>query len=136
MKTGTVTNGNSPGGRFTPLSLVTIAVPVPPSANNLFATVKRRRVKSAEYRYWLKQVVPTFRTLKPVAGPCRVNVTIDGEVNMQRDGDNFIKPIHDALVESGVIAGDSLKFVREGWWKHRDTAGPATVTVWLVPVDD
>lgn len=116
-------------------TLFHVTVACPPSANNLFATVKGKRVKSDGYKKWLKAVVPRFRELARPALPCRVNVTIDGEVNSQRDGDNFIKPIHDALVDADVIPGDSLRHVQGGRWDYRGKAGVPTVTVWLVPVE-
>src|SRR5688572_15621574 len=118
-RTGTARVLSSTGVTLPPGTKQFVTVPAPPSANNLFATVRGRRVKSADYRYWLKQVVPVFRELAPPSLPCKLNVTIDGEVNERRDGGNFQKPIEDALVAAGVIPDDSLKYLREGWWKRR-----------------
>ena len=135
MNTGTARILDSRGVKLPGGESYFVTVPVPPSTNHLFATVRGRRVKTKDYRDWIKRVVPTFMGLiKPVL-PCEVHLTIDGDVNAQRDGDNFVKPIHDALVEAGVIPGDSLDCVRGGYWKRRHTTGAPTVTVWLVSAE-
>lgn len=112
-----------------------VTVPVPPSSNSLFTSAGKKRVKTKEYRAWLERVIPTFQGLLKPRLPCEVHLTIDGEVNAQRDGDNFVKPIHDALVAAGVLPDDSLAHVRGGYWKRRHIAGAPTVTVWLVSAE-
>ncbi len=87
-------------------------VPVPPSVNNLFATVRGHRVKSKGYKAWLKNAVPVLAGLaRPERFPCRVCVILGGKVNMARDLDNILKPIGDALVAAGGLPGDNLKYV-------------------------
>lgn len=127
-----------PGIGFGRVGTFIVTVPAPPSTNNLFATVRGRRVKSKQYRQWLERAVPLLERLAiPLPGcPCRVNFTIDGKVRRSRDGDNFAKPIFDALVAAKIIPSDNLKHIQEGWWKYRGGAGDPSVTVWLVPITE
>lgn len=90
-------------------------VPVPPSVNNLFLTVGRKRVKTPEYREWLEQSVPALARLrKPERFPVRITVTLFGNVNQARDVANVEKAIGDALVLAGIIPDDSI---RAGVWE-------------------
>lgn len=94
-----------------------VALPVPPSTNNLFVTVGRRRVKSGEYRDWLAVVLPEVAKMKrPDRFPVRVIITLFGRppaVNLRRDVANLEKPVGDALVEAGVLPDDNLNYVTE-----------------------
>ncbi len=96
-----------------PHSKFTVEIPVPPSTNHLFATVRgNRRVKSKAYREWLAAVFPVLMELrKPKALPAEVCATVYGKVNKGRDLDNLMKPIGDAIVTAGVLPGDSIKYV-------------------------
>jgi hypothetical protein len=109
-----------------------VRLPLPPSVNNLFATVQGRRVKSAAYRAWLGGAVADLSRLrKPERFPVRFCFAFGGDVNESRDGDNLIKPLLDACVKAGVIPGDSLRHVR-GWrGEYQPGAGDACVKVWF-----
>lgn len=94
-----------------------VVVPVPPSANNLFLTAGRRRVKTPAYTEWLKAAVPLLARLRrPARTPVEVRVTVTGGNgwNPARDIANVEKAITDALVEAGVLADDST---RAGVWR-------------------
>lgn len=113
-----------------------VTLPVPPSANNLFATVRGRRVKSGAYRAWLTLAVPMLEHLAPPAAyPCRLRLVIGGKVNEARDWDNFVKPIQDAAKEAGVIEGDTLRKVSGGLVEYRPSEGEPHVTVWFDSAD-
>ena len=119
----------------TPRSRTAATLPLPPSTNNLFATVRGKRVKSREYRAWLSAVAPLLVELRPPkALPAAVRVGVFGKVNAARDLDNMLKPIGDALVAGGVLPGDSLKYVTE--WRvcyGGEWGAPPAVVVEVVP---
>lgn len=100
--------------------MTTYALPVPPSTNNLFVTVgKRRRVLSPEYRDWkaLAAGMLLQQRAKPFPTPCRVTINVD-ETQSRADIDNLAKAPIDALVAFGVLPGDSNKHIRRvsiGW---------------------
>lgn len=107
-----------------------VALPHPPSANNLFVTMGRRRFKSPEYRAWLDIARPLAMCLRPPAKyPCGVTIVIAGPVNMQRDAANFEKAVTDCLVSVGALAGDSLKHVRDVHILHRPDAADSPVVL-------
>lgn len=111
MNPGTATITASRGVKLPGGTYGTVEIELPPSTNNLFATVKGRRVKSKEYTRWIKRNLPTVAQLRQPILPCRVVIGLFGKINGARDGDNFLKPIMDALVSAGVIPGDSLRYV-------------------------
>lgn len=102
-----------------------VIVPLPPSVNNLFATVRGgRRVKSKAYKAWIAESVPTIEKLFRHESPYAVLMTVCGKVNKQRDIDNMVKPILDCLVQCGVIDNDTIAHVKrvtievkEGVWE-------------------
>jgi hypothetical protein len=108
-----------PPGPVSPRSKFHVLLPLPPSTNNLFATVgtsdcKQRRVKTRAYREWLAAAgIVLLELRKPKALPAKVCFTIFGTVNRARDCDNFLKPLLDALVSADVLPGDSLKYVTD-----------------------
>ncbi len=100
--------------------LAVVEVPPPPSTNHLFLTTKtRKRVKTPEYRSWLEQAIPVLALLKqPEKLPCKIDLFLIGNWNEQRDGDNVVKAVLDALVAAQVIPDDSLKYVRGVDWDY------------------
>lgn len=102
----------------TPNSKAQVRVDLPPSVNNLFATVGRRRVKTKKYKTWLANAVAALVELRnPKEFPVGVVVHVVGKVNAARDLDNLLKPIADAMVAAGVLPDDSLGYV--GQWRIR-----------------
>lgn len=112
-------------------TLPEVAVPVPPSANNLFPTVRGRRVVSAAYRAWRAVAHPLLAALAPPAAfPVEVWLTLAGKgVNGRRDVANVEKAVTDALVSVGVLPGDSLKYVTGHHQIYRPDDGPPRVVV-------
>lgn len=101
-----------------------VELPLSPSSNNLFASVRSRRtgsivrVKSKEYKAWLEIAVLLLKIghRKIKAKPFQASYTVFGgdELNLARDLSNFEKALGDSAVTAGVIPGDSI---RAGLWK-------------------
>lgn len=114
---------------------VTLVLPVPPSTNNLFATVQMRvgnkritkRIKSAAYKDWLDAAALEIRRQRVphIAGKVAVDIRMR-QPNALSDPDNRIKAALDALVSSTVIEDDRhVVDVRIRW----DDVADCVVTV-------
>jgi Holliday junction resolvase RusA-like endonuclease len=95
---------------------VTINLPMPPTANNLFVGAGRRRIKSAAYRAWEDRAGWELLRQHPprIKGPVSVLI----EVSLQESTDtwdlcNREKATMDLLVTHGVIQGDHRPIVRD-----------------------
>jgi Holliday junction resolvase RusA-like endonuclease len=92
---------------------LTIDLPLPPSANALFANAKRGRVKTKEYNSWLNEarwhVLSAWRAAgKPVA-PDKVPMLLwlrVGLTTRHRDANNCLKAVEDVLVKELPIPDD------------------------------
>lgn len=114
-----------------------VTVPQPPSTNNLFLTVGKRRVKTPEYRAWILRALPLFATMRPVTEyPVRFCALIRGKVHHARDWDNYIKPLQDCAVSSGVLAADTLKYVWGGPVSYEAGDYEPVVDVWFTKVTE
>jgi len=85
-----------------------IALPLPPSTNNMFINARngKGRVISPTYRSWRKTAAKAL-TLSSWDMPARpYAITIRVNVNHQSDIDNRTKAVLDLLVEHKVIDGD------------------------------
>jgi Holliday junction resolvase RusA-like endonuclease len=115
---------------------------IPPTTNNLFATVGKKRIASEEYKSWQEvngwplknKMSREYRFEYPV----RIIITIRGGKGFpeSRDASNCIKAVEDLLVKCGVITGDTVKHVREVRALYLPPEGDekATCTVELFPV--
>lgn len=106
-----------------------VVLPMPPSLNNVYATVGKRRVKVQSYTDWRELCSWIIAGVPPrdfrIGGP--VTVQIELPAKMRGDLDNRIKPILDALVGSKRIDDDrNVKAIHA--IKTRD-ADDALVTV-------
>lgn len=96
-----------------PAFSLTIDLPMPPSANALFANAAKGRVKTKEYNNWLNearyQVITTWRNAgKPVA-PKDVPMCVYLRVGLtarKRDVGNCLKAVEDVLVKELPIPDD------------------------------
>lgn len=111
-----------------------VQIPIPPSVNDLTATVWRgkgraSRVKTAAQREFLTKAEHAIRLgMKPVtAYPVHVSVTVIGGKGFpaSRDVSNAIKAAEDALVQAGIIENDSREFVRKSGAEFIQATGPA-----------
>lgn len=95
-----------------PGTILTLFLPLPPSTNNLFASLGNRRVKTKAYKVWVAEALAAVNKHGHfVPSPVAVTFTVQGKVFQARDLDNMLKPSLDVLVTGEVIAGDSLKHV-------------------------
>lgn len=93
-----------------PRPVARIAIlPIPPSANNLWANVPGRgRVRTDSYRAWLAEAGWAVRLqgIRPMAGYAVLTLRA-GITRRRRDVDNLLKPTCDLLVHHGIIEDDS-----------------------------
>jgi len=103
-----------------------IALPMPPSTNNLFATVGKKRIRSAEYSGWLLEAGYRLKSQRPPLMAGKVSLLIEVEepkTARQTDIGNREKAVTDLLVTHRVIQGDDHRFVREITLRWADVAG-------------
>ncbi len=109
-----------------------VIVAVCPSYNNAYPTGRNgRRFLSEAGRRWKAENVPVLARL-PRADPGRhvlITYTILEWLNSQRDGSGLEKLIVDAMVEAGVLAEDSLKYVSGETWRYRPAEGGCGIRV-------
>ncbi len=101
-------------------------LPYPPSSNNIFSQTRAgRRFPAKRYVEWRKHadMLLMAARLKPVDGPCLIDITLTPPDKRKRDADNTVKPILDSLVRMRLIPDDSRKTVRE--IRVRWAEGPA-----------
>ena len=109
-------------------------VSTPPAANNLYANRRdgKGRIKTDQYRKWLELAGRSLREAIPPFGKReRVKVTIGASINHQRDLDNIIKPLLDALTAGGVIGDDRYVdcIVAQRWPKGQIPEGFVTLHI-------
>lgn len=103
---------------------LSFSIDVPPSVNNLFATVGKLRRKTPTYLRWIEGAgyfinVQMRRPENVAAGgvpgtmPVRVRLGVPSNISKAfRDLDNMIKPVLDVLVTMRILAGDDMRYVR------------------------
>lgn len=84
-----------------------ILIPVPPSLNNIFATVKGRRIKTSAYKSWRAAAGYSILAQRPERhdGDVIVNIQIGPRIK-NADIDNRIKGCLDVLCDTRVIKSD------------------------------
>ena len=117
-----------------------IRLPMPPSINSAYANVPGRgRVATKALRTWKAAAGASVRFAladidqRPVFGG-RVDVALRVPIpasGRNRDGDNCLKAVLDALVAGGVLADDNWRRVRMSSveWVDDDLGGDCLVTV-------
>lgn len=92
--------------------IITATIPLPPSANRLFANAPGKgRVKTAAYKAWITEagyILNLAKTAKQIDGPYALSIFAGKPDNRKRDLDNLAKPICDLLKTVGAIVDDSL----------------------------
>jgi Holliday junction resolvase RusA-like endonuclease len=87
--------------------MIVATLPMPPSVNQLYANVGRRRVKTKVARNWHRDAswrIALEGRGRWIKGPWRIHVVLPR--SMRGDCDNRLKPILDAAVASGVVIDD------------------------------
>lgn len=91
-----------------------VVLPWPPSGNHAVkhttAGAHYLRPEVAQYR---RHVASLCVRLKPVVGRYRLHVHLSPPDARQRDMDNALKTINDALVRCGWLCDDSMVYMRE-----------------------
>lgn len=115
----------------------TIDLPMPPSANHLWRSGKKRVYRSPLYKKWRNDAAWLIKAdgfdnhdiPEPVAVVIAVSAKTTGDV------DNRIKPVLDLLVFSSVIADDSKPHVQEvrAYWSRALDSG---IRVSLMPAGE
>jgi crossover junction endodeoxyribonuclease RusA len=94
-----------------------LALPFPPSSNNLFATGKTRvRYRTQRYDSWIHEAGAEIMRQRPpkVSGPVILSYEFqEGQDKRKRDLGNLEKAVTDLLVSHGIIQGDDGSIVRE-----------------------
>lgn len=95
------------------MKVVTLDLPLPPSANVLWRTNKTGRTYlNPKYRDWRKAALTSLWAQKPAGGfpffDGQFEVQIVVALKMQGDIDNRIKPAIDFLATANIIANDKF----------------------------
>jgi crossover junction endodeoxyribonuclease RusA len=90
---------------MTPPMLI-LELPPPPTTNNLFINVGRKRVKSKRYRTWLRSAGWELEIQRQgcIGGPWEADIALPS--GLRGDADNYAKPILDLLVKHRVVDDD------------------------------
>lgn len=90
--------------------LLDAEIPMPPSINRNTRFGKNGAYSSPEYKSWQKEVGLIFMAAKAkeMTPPYRIAYTVGRPDKRQRDIDNLIKPLNDALQRAGILTNDSL----------------------------
>lgn len=112
-----------------------IQLPFPPSTNNLFATVSRKRIKSEAYKSWLTAAGWELKAQNPtpIKGAFRFSMVCYPPDRRRRDLDNLAKAPLDLLKTHGVIEDDSLSRSIHLEWAEGPMMVPAHVRVTVEP---
>lgn len=109
-------------------------IPIPPSVNDLTATVwrgkgKATQVKTAKHKAFAAEAVKAIQlAMEPVKQyPVHLHLTVIGGKNFPTDRDiaNAEKATTDALVAAGIIQDDCRKFVTKNTQEYIDAKGPS-----------
>jgi len=102
--------------------MTTVFLPRPPSLNNIFVNIPGRgRVKTHDYKTWLRSASNLIMAQKPVRVEGEVEITV---AIGPRRGDLVIriKPLLDCLVTNGVIDDDKHVVAITARWALEDGA--------------
>lgn len=115
---------------------VTIELPMPPSANKLYANRgSQGRIKTTAYRAWRSGAVLMASVKRPgrIAGPCDVTIHLPP---FNGDTDNRIKPCLDAAKELGVIADDGKAYIRNVSAIREPAGANVRMVFSMLPIDE
>ncbi len=112
-------------------NVITLRLPWPPSVNNCYVNVGKRRVLSKRGRQYPKDVeaVCVQQEVGHVTGDLRVTIWTYPKDKRRHDSDNLLKMIFDSLQKCGLYADDSQ--IKEFTVKKEDPETPACVLVYI-----
>lgn len=114
------------------MDAVRLALPWPPSLNNMFLNVRGKgRIKSENYRKWETEAGWMIRAQRPrkFTVPVAVTVELCPPNNRAFDLDNKNKALLDLLVKHQVIIDDKHQWVRSVMIRIVPQGAPCTVMV-------
>ena len=103
-----------------------ISLVMPPSTNNLFINIGRKRARSPEYAAWLKHAGYLLNLQRPAPIKVRVDILIEvseAECPDSADVANREKATIDLLVSHKIIQGDNKPYVRQVTMRWADCEG-------------
>lgn len=110
--------------------MIRIELPFPPTVNNLYVNVGRRRVMSARYKAWFTLASTAIKgSHRQGVGPYALNICLKRPDKRRRDLGNLEKAVSDLLVECGVIRDDSLCERITLQWDHGIKADCVVIVV-------
>lgn len=114
-------------------ALVRLSINFPPTTNNLFMTVGKRRVPTKAYRAWRElaalQIDHQMHSQKPITGPYHMVIELDRPDKRGRDVSNYAKALEDSLVLCRVIRDDSDALSLMMKWSGRKPGKGAMASV-------
>ena len=94
---------------------IVLALPFPPSTNNLFENAPglAASIPTKRYRDWREAAHAEILRQRPrlAVGPVEATITLE-EQSGRHDADNLIKAVLDCLVAHGIIGGDHSAILR------------------------
>jgi Holliday junction resolvase RusA-like endonuclease len=95
--------------------MLMVELPIPPSTNAIWTIARGRMIRTEAYVAWAFDAVKRCRILPVAPSPSRVLIEIRGGKGwrVNRDLDNTVKAIMDALVAAQRIPDDSTRHVHE-----------------------
>jgi crossover junction endodeoxyribonuclease RusA len=105
---------------------ITLFLPWPPSINHYYRHVGHKTLISAEGRAYKKTVAAYVLNAGLLMCKARVSMwfVFHAPDNRARDGDNLLKPLTDALKETGVIVDDCRRWLKGQSWEWCDCVEP------------
>jgi crossover junction endodeoxyribonuclease RusA len=106
------------------MSEVRIALPFPPTVNNLFPTNRKtgKRYPSPEYKRFQKAMAAclTAQKIGQLPVPAVIKIALTPRDTRPRDADNYTKAILDCLVKGGCLPGDDSRYVKaiSAYWEN------------------
>lgn len=89
--------------------MIRLSLPFPPSVNGLTLNATKGRVKTPEYRAWLKEAGPRIKdSHRAGMGPYYLSICARRPDKRRRDLGNIEKAVSDLLVAHGVVKDDCL----------------------------
>jgi Holliday junction resolvase RusA-like endonuclease len=106
---------------------IILTLPRPPSVNNLFSTIGRKRVTSKRYKEWQTEAGWELQRQRPgrITGEWQCDIALP--IGTVADLDNLAKPILDLLVTHEVVPDD--KFCTRLTVAKAKTLGRCIITV-------
>lgn len=119
-----------------------IELPIAPTTNNLFLNLRNGgRTLSPKYRAWKKKAAAALRGIEAIENyPVRVRIAIRNGKGWRSNSDvaNREKATIDAMVECGVLAGDSSPYVQNvtiEFWNCKRRDRPAAFFIKIEPME-